>query len=115
MRFALFASVLSIVLISVAPIEVKDLFHTRGHLHDLGHFAAFFATAILFCWKYRGIRRTIAVCSGLFLLAIASEALEVAIYHHQFEWTDVAVDSAGVIGGWLLGWAVGFLSRAEAL
>ena len=102
MRFVLFAWVLCIVAFSIAPIPFKDLFHTRGHWHYVGHFAVFFSSAILFCWRSRGAARKGLACLGLFILALVVEALEHLIYRNGFEWQDVAVDTAAIVAGLLV-------------
>ncbi len=102
MRVVSFVWILVIVVLSLVPIRVKDLLHTRGHWHFAFHFAAFFASAVLFCWSSRGRRNRATLSSGLFLLALTVEWLEVVLYHARFEWEDVAMDAAGVIAGWLV-------------
>src|SRR3569833_2032498 len=110
-------SVAVLTAFSIAPWNVKSHLRINGHHHDIWHFAAFFAAALLFSTLPENgeerrkstsllLEQNALRLAAIALIAGASEAVEVIVYHNRFEWHDVAVDWAGIAGafGCLLVW-----------
>lgn len=103
-----------LVALSLAPFGVKFQLGTKGQLHDVGHFLAFLATAVLLSWNRKTVRSYVAGCLGACALAIFLEALETAVYRNHFEWHDVAMDSFGAAMGFAILSAIPVISNADA-
>jgi hypothetical protein len=80
----------------MAPLRLKEAFHTPGRLHDFDHFAAFFAGALLLLIPARSWRSYFLRTVFLFAVGVFVEKLEVLVYHNPFEWHDVRTDSLGI-------------------
>ena len=85
--------------VSLAPDAVKYELGTKGGFHDVGHLIAFVLTGALFCWKAVNRRAKLLGAFGACCFAIGLEALEALIYRNHFEWSDLWIDSLGVILG----------------
>ncbi len=55
MRIVVFAWLVFLYYLSMAPFEVKSHFRTMGHMHNLGHVLAFLITTLLLAWNCRTI------------------------------------------------------------
>jgi hypothetical protein len=102
MRFILVLWLLFITALSLVPLEVKYRLGTMGNLHNFGHLAIFLVTAVLMCWNASSTPARLLRCCGALLVAMLLEALEKIVYHNAYEWSDVAIDAAGVMVGFLL-------------
>jgi hypothetical protein len=102
MRYILIPWLLFVTALSLAPLDVKYRFRTIGSMHNFGHLVIFLVTAILMCWNAGSVSAKLARCSAAIAVAILLEGLEKLVYHNAYEWTDVAVDAAGVLAGFLV-------------
>jgi hypothetical protein len=102
MRFILVLWLLFITALSLVPLEVKYRLGTMGSMHSFGHLAIFVVTAVLMCWNAGSVSARLLRCCGALLVAMLLEALEKVVYHNAYEWSDVAIDAAGVLIGFVL-------------
>jgi len=101
MRFIIGGWALLVLAISLAPLPIKRELHTTGRMHAAGHFVVFAITAFLLCWKAVGLQAKLPRLVAAVVFALVSEALEKLVYHPQFEWRDVILDTAGVLAGFI--------------
>lgn len=111
-RVFLFMWVLLIVLVSIAPLSVKEQLHTTGRLHYIGHFGVFAVTALLALWNVRSRRGQILCAVLVAMLGVAVELAEAVHYQGFLEKRDLAVDWLGVAVGCAV---AGLLSRKSAV
>jgi VanZ family protein len=90
-----------VLLISLLPLPLKDSLKTHGRFHNGAHFCAFLITVLLVC-RGRSNASITASVAGAIGLAFFIEGAQTAIYHNDFEWSDVLIDSLGAAAGGLL-------------
>lgn len=95
------AWIVCVLLISLLPLPLKDSLKTHGRFHNSAHFCAFLITVLLVC-RGRSNAWIAASVAGAIGLAFFIEGAQTAIYHNDFEWSDVLIDSLGAAAGGLL-------------
>ncbi len=88
-----------VVGLSLIPLPLKIQLGTTGNYHRLGHFAIFFVTAFLLCWKAGNLRAKLFRAAAVIVLGVVLEWLELFFYHASFEWKDVLSDTGGILLG----------------
>jgi hypothetical protein len=101
LRIFLLLWVLFVVVLSMAPLGIKERLHTVGHLHYGGHFFVFALTAAALLWRTPLLRLQLWRAGMVVLLGAALEATQVIAYHSRWEERDLLVDAAGVAAGFL--------------
>ena len=95
-------AILALLILSFLPRRDKQLLHTEGKWHSLGHLVALGAIAYV-------VARIARTARGRWLLFLASLSLGIAIevgehlvFRNQLEWKDILIDAAGVVLGTLI-------------
>jgi VanZ family protein len=102
-----------VLLISLLPLPLKDFLKTHGRFHNGAHFCAFLITVLVVCWG-RSKTWITGSCAGAIGFAFLIEGAQTAIYHNDFEWRDILIDSLGAVAGGVLFLAIGrSASRVE--
>jgi len=98
-RWAGFVWLGLVTVLSLLPLPLKDLFHTRGVLHWWGHLLVFALTALWFCFPRAGILVQASRTAAIFSFGVLLEFLQHAIYGSVFEWSDAGTDALGTLLG----------------
>jgi len=105
--------ILVVLLVSLLPLPLKHFLKTHGRFHNGAHFCAFLITVLVVCWG-RSNTWIARSCAGAIAFAFLIEGAQTAIYHNDFEWRDILIDSLGAVAGGVLFFAIGrSASRVE--
>lgn len=100
------------MLASILPARLGHHNGLRADLHEAVHVVAFCATVLIFSAVARTGRSKAIYFIWAVFLAVVTEWLETVTFHNRFEWTDVALDLAGIVLGLLIVGAGANLLRA---
>jgi len=92
---------IGVALLSLLPLHLKRAIGTTGQLHDLGHVVAFAITSVLFLRCNRQGGWAVWRLWPVLAFAVILEALESILYSNVFEWSDIGVDTLGMVAGLL--------------
>ena len=88
-----------IITISFSSLKEKEMFHTKGHLHVIGHVVAFaIVSALLYLSLPTWAPRLCAVILAI-LLGVCTEGGEHIVFNTPIEFTDILVDCFGTVVG----------------
>lgn len=90
-----------IIIGSVVPFKFRHD-GLQNEFHRASHIIAFLTTVVIFFGCARTAKSRFAYFGLAIFLALATELLEMMVYHSVFEWEDVMFDLAGVVIGLLL-------------
>jgi len=95
-------SMVLLVVLSFLPNHDKLLLHTTGHYHRVGHVLAFFTLTLLLVSSVTSLRSRFALAAMVVSFGYLLEFMEHVIYNNALEWSDVMIDTLGVIFGLIL-------------
>ena len=97
-RAILLGWVAVVVGLCISPLDVKILFHTKGHLHEIGHVCVFCLTGLLLAWNSSSKSQfwLLWVPAAIGLGAL-TELIERRMYGAHLEWSDILLDTLGVL------------------
>jgi uncharacterized membrane protein len=95
-------SMVLLVVLSFLPNHDKLLLHTTGHYHRVGHVLAFLTLTLLLVSSVTSLWSRFALAAMVVSFGYLLEFLEHVIYNNPLEWSDVMIDTLGVIFGLIL-------------
>jgi hypothetical protein len=95
-RFWITLWFLVVTAISLAPVPVKKLIHTRGPWHDSGHVLIFFVTETLVLSVSRQAFSRVLGTAAILAFCIATEEVQAVMGRNRFEWHDLSTDALGI-------------------
>ena len=91
-----------LAVLSFLPNQDKLLLHTTGHYHRVGHVLAFLTVTLLLVGSATSLWSQFALAAMVVSFGCLLEFLEHIIYNNTLEWSDVMIDTLGVIFGLIL-------------
>ncbi len=83
--------------LSFLPLHYKQDLHTKGALHDPGHFAVFALLSYLASKSATSATQRLRFSFGLAAVALGIEVAQQWVMGTPMEWLDVLLDCAGTI------------------
>lgn len=88
-----------------ALIEALKLSHAEplGIVYKVGHFLFFFAATLLGLLNYRRLEISmLSILLFMFILAVATEGLQLHLFNRSTRLSDIGIDSLGITLAWLI-------------